>query len=149
MNDISNLRRRYPMKEIRRQILKMFVTGFIAIVPVYLAILLLVKAMGSVAGLVKPVAAMLPDWLPAVNLMALLFVMFICFLVGMIVQTPFGRSLREQIERSLFERIPGYALLRSLTQQLTGESRENVWKPALVEIEEALVPGAGIHHRRF
>jgi hypothetical protein len=29
----------------------------------------------------------------------------------------------------------------SLTQQLTGESRGNVWKPALVEIEEALVPG--------
>jgi uncharacterized membrane protein len=129
------------MKEMRKQMVSAFVTGFIAIIPVYLAILLLVKAMGSVTGLVKPIAAMLPDWLPAVNLMALLFIMFICLLVGTIVQTPFGRSVRERIERSFFERIPGYALLRSLTQQLTGESRENVWKPALIEIEEALVPG--------
>jgi hypothetical protein len=71
---------------------------------VYLAILLLIKAMGFVAGLVKPVAAMLPDWLPAVNLMALFFVMFISFLVGMIVQMPFGRAIRVRIERSLFER---------------------------------------------
>jgi uncharacterized membrane protein len=128
------------MKEIRKHMLSALVKGFIAIVPVYLAILLLLKAMGSVAGLVKPLASLLPDWLPAVNLMALLFVLIICLVVGMIIQTPFGRSIRERIERSLFERIPGYALLRSLTQQLTGESRENIWKPALVEIEEALVP---------
>ena len=44
------------------------------------------------------------------------------------------------MEKSLFERLPGYALFRSLTQRLAGEGRENVWKPALVEIEEALVP---------
>jgi len=48
--------------------------------------------------------------------------------------------VRERIETSFFERIPGYALLRSLTQQLAGQGKENVWKPALVEIEEALVP---------
>ena len=48
--------------------------------------------------------------------------------------------MRERIEKSLFERIPGYALFRSLTQRLAGESRENVWKPALAEIEDALVP---------
>jgi len=128
------------MRGIRKYMLRALVTGFIAIVPVYLAILLLLKAMGSVAGLLKPVAALLPDWLPAVNLMALLFVLVMCLLVGMIVQTHVGRSVRERIERSLFQRIPGYALLRSLTQQLAGESRENTWKPALVEIEEALVP---------
>ena len=44
------------------------------------------------------------------------------------------------MEKSLFERLPGYALFRSLTQRLAGEDRENTWKPALVEIEEALVP---------
>jgi len=40
----------------------------------------------------------------------------------------------------LFEKIPGYSLFRSLTQQVAGDSRQNVWKPALVEIEDALVP---------
>jgi uncharacterized membrane protein len=56
------------------------------------------------------------------------------------VRTPAGRAARERIEKSLFERIPGYALFRSLTQQLAGSREEQVWKPALAEIEEALVP---------
>jgi len=30
----------------------------------YLSILLLLKAMGSIRGLVKPVALLIPDWLP-------------------------------------------------------------------------------------
>ena len=48
--------------------------------------------------------------------------------------------MQERIERSLFEKIPGYALFRSLTQRLAGENEGNTWKPALAEIEEALVP---------
>jgi len=32
-------------------------------------------------------------------------------------------------------------VIRSLTQQIAGRSRENTWRPALVEIEDALVPG--------
>ncbi|MGZ3590053.1 MAG: DUF502 domain-containing protein [Thermodesulfobacteriota bacterium] len=128
------------MKSIRRYLLGGLVTGFIIIVPLYLSILLLLKAMSSVRGLVKPVALLLPDWLPGEDSIAFLLLLILCLMVGMIVRTKAGRALRERIERSLFERIPGYALLRSLTQRLVGEDRENVWKPALVEIEEALVP---------
>jgi len=128
------------MKSIRRYLLGGLVTGFIVIVPLYLSILLLLKAMGSIRGLVKPVALLIPDWLPGEDLMAFLLVLILCLVVGIIVRTTAGRAVRERIERSLFERIPGYALLRSLTQRLVGQDRENVWKPALVEIEEALVP---------
>ena len=63
-----------------------------------------------------------------------------CFLIGVGVRRRLGQALRERAESALFERLPGYALFRSLTQQLTGEGRENVWKPAPAEIEEALVP---------
>ena len=48
--------------------------------------------------------------------------------------------LREKIEKTLFERIPGYAVIRSLTQKLAGSSDDKVWKPALFELEECLVP---------
>ena len=61
-------------------------------------------------------------------------------MIGAAVRTPAGRAARERIEKSLFERIPGYALFRSLVQQLAGSHQEQVWKPALAEIEEALVP---------
>ena len=51
-----------------------------------------------------------------------------------------GERLRERIEKVFFERLPGYGLLRSLTQRLAGEGEEQTWQPALAEIEDALVP---------
>ena len=83
---------------------------------------------------------LLPEWLPAENVLSLLLVLIICFLIGVVVRTPIGRATRERIEKSLFEGLPGYSLFRSLTQRLAGEGQENVWRPALVEIEDALVP---------
>jgi len=111
------------------------------VVPVYLAVLLLLKGMKSVGGLVRPIAALVPDWVPAERLLSLVVVLALCFLVGLAVRTQSGRAVRERMEKVFFERLPGYGLLRSLTQRLAGDSDEEAWKPALVEIEEALVPG--------
>ena len=129
------------MKQARPFVVNAVISGLISVIPVYLAVLLLLKAMGSVLGLVSPFAKLLPDWLPATNILALLLLLVICFVVGVAVRTAAGRAARERLERSLFSRLPGFALLRSLTQQLTGQGQEKVWKPALVEIEDALVPG--------
>ena len=39
--------------------------GLLVLVPVYLAVLVLLKGMKSVAALVRPFALLLPDWFPA------------------------------------------------------------------------------------
>ena len=128
------------MKYAREFITSTVVGGLFIVVPVYLAVLLLLKGMKSVGGLVRPIAALVPDWLPAEGLLSLVLVLALCFLVGVAVRTPSGRAARERMERVFFERLPGYGLLRSLTQRLAGDSEEQTWKPALVEIEDALVP---------
>ena len=128
------------MKFAREFLAHALVGGVLVVLPIYLAVLVLLKGMQSVAGLVRPFAMLLPAWLPAEKLLSLLLVVFVCFVIGVAVRTRRGQALRERMERSLFERLPGYALFRSLTQRLAGEDRENVWKPALVELEEALVP---------
>jgi uncharacterized membrane protein len=116
------------------------VRGLLVVIPVYLAILLLLKGMKSVAGLVRPFALLLPEWLPAGKALSILLVLVICTIIGAIVRTRAGCAATERIEKTFFERIPGYSLFQSLTHRLAGQGRENVWKPALVEIEEALVP---------
>jgi len=128
------------MKYAREFITSTVVGGLFIVVPVYLAVLLLLKGMKSAAGLVRPIAAMVTDWLPAEGLLSLVVVLALCFLVGVAVRTRSGRAVRERMEKVFFERLPGYGLLRSLTQRLAGDSDEQAWKPALVEIEEALVP---------
>ena len=128
------------MKKSGEVIVSALGRGLLVVVPVYLAILLLLKGMQSVAGLARPLAMLLPAWLPAEGLLSLLLVLVVSVLVGVAVRTSTGRRIQGRIERVFFERLPGYALLRSLTQRLAGKGEENVWKPALVEIEDALVP---------
>ena len=128
------------MKKFRQSGQNALLRGVLVIVPIYLTTLLLLKAMKSLTRLVQPVAALLPDWLPAENVLSFLLLVILCFLVGILVQTSKGQAMRERIERSVFQKVPGSTLFRSMTRQLAGESRESAWKAALVEIEDALVP---------
>ena len=129
------------MKQAMRAVWKALIRGLLIVVPVYLAIILLLKGMKSVAKLVQPFTALLPDWVPAEELLSLLLVLAICAAIGATVGTRIGRGARNWLERTVFERIPGYGVIRSLTHQMAGKSRENTWTAALVEIEDALVPG--------
>jgi uncharacterized membrane protein len=128
------------MKKALEFVANAVLVGLLIVVPIYLAILLLLKGMKSVATLVEPFTHLLPDSLPAETILSILLLLTICFLIGVAVRTRAGQLVRERIERTFFERIPGYALIRSLTHQVAGESRENVWKPALFESDEALIP---------
>jgi uncharacterized membrane protein len=128
------------MKRVRQFVTSAVLTGALIAVPLYLAALLLLKAMHSLMGLVGPIVALFPNWSHLEDLLALLIVFLLCFAIGVVVRTARGRALRERLERSIFAKIPGYTLLRSLARQLAGASQDNVWKPALIEIENALVP---------
>ena len=128
------------MKAAREFATSTIIGGVFVVVPVYLAIVLLLKGMQSVAGLVRPIAALLPDSVPAESVLSLVLLLVFCFVVGMAVRTRTGRAVRERLEVVFFERLPGYGLLRSLTQRLAGDRDETAWKPALVSIEDALVP---------
>jgi uncharacterized membrane protein len=116
------------------------ITGLLVVVPIYIAVLLVLKGMKSVVGLVRPIALLLPDTIPAETILSLLLGFLICFVVGVAVRSRVGQAARERMETSFFERIPGYALIRSLTRQAAGNTAESVWKPALVETGDGFVP---------
>ena len=103
------------MKRALMFVVKAVVGGLLVVVPIYLAVLVLLKGMKTVAGLVKPFALLVPDWFPAEQALSLLLVLMICFLIGLAVRTQAGRLVRERIERGFFERIPGYALFKTFT----------------------------------
>jgi hypothetical protein len=51
------------MKKSGEFVVSAFVGGLLTVVPIYLTVLLLLKAMNSVVGLVRPFAMLLPGWL--------------------------------------------------------------------------------------
>lgn len=129
------------LKLVRSFVTSTVVGGLFIVVPVYLTGLLLLKGMKAVAAPVRPLASLLPEWIPAERLLSLLLVLFICFLIGAAVRTSAGSALIDRLEASFLRRVPGYELIRSLTQRLAGNVDEKGWKPVLAEIEDALVPG--------
>ena len=86
------------MNAHRRSFGATLIAGVLVVVPVYLGILLLLRVSKDLAGLLKPVATMLPTWLPGEQILALLLVLAICFLVGVAIGTPAGRDIEQRIE---------------------------------------------------
>jgi uncharacterized membrane protein len=128
------------MKFVRDFFGNAIVGGLLVLLPIYLAVLLLGKAMGTVVSVVKPIASLLPAWVPAEHLLSLLIVLIVCFAVGVLVRTPAGTAVRDRLDRALFGKLPGYDLFRSLSLRAAGRSEQAGWKPAFVESDDGLLP---------
>lgn len=129
------------MDNLIRRALTTISVGLLLIVPVYLSILLLSKALSSIRRVLRPIIAVLPDWMRYESLLALLLLVIACFVVGALVQTRAGKAVSEKIERSVLSRIPGYSTFRGFTRGFIGEKSETSWRPALVDTDDhALMP---------
>jgi uncharacterized membrane protein len=58
----------------------------------------------------------------------------------LLIRTQAGQRVRAWLAKHFFERIPGFSLVRSMARQMAGDVTEQSFQPALVEIEDALVP---------
>jgi uncharacterized membrane protein len=115
--------------------------GLLVVLPIYLSILLMAKSLSAIVALLSPVTAAIPAGVQFRQVIAVLIVLAVCFVAGIVVRTGPGLRAKNTLERSVLEKIPGYALVRGLTERVSGDEREGAFRPALVEIEEALAPG--------
>ena len=113
--------------------------GVLVIIPVYLSVLLLLKAFAGVAGLVAPITEGLPVTLPFRELVAILVLIGVCFICGIAVRTGPGLRAKNALERSVLEKIPGYALIRGLAGRIAGVLHAGVF-PDDRPVGDALVP---------
>jgi uncharacterized membrane protein len=115
--------------------------GLLVVLPIYLSVLLLAKTLSGVLALLSPVTAAIPAAGQFRQVIAILIVLVVCLVAGIVVRTGPGLRAKNVLERSVLEKIPGYALVRGLTERVSGEEREGAFRAALVEIEDALAPG--------
>ena len=114
--------------------------GLMIVLPIWVAVLLLLKAITGALGMLRPIAKLLPQTVVHEDLVALGLLVLVCFVVGLLIRTRPGQHLREWLARHVFERIPGFSVVRSMARQLAGDVTEQSFQPALAEIEDALVP---------
>ena len=97
------------MKSFWKFFTKALASGFLIAVPVYLAMLLLLKAAKSLVGLVRPLAVLRPPGVPveaAATGFALLFVLLICFALGAAALTEPGEPSKSASGSPSWKRYP-------------------------------------------
>jgi uncharacterized membrane protein len=128
------------MKSIAEFTKTTLIGGLLVILPIYFTFILLAKGLAGIRAVVAPVTEQIPVQVDFRELIALLLIVFVCFLAGLIVRTGPGLRAKNALERKLLEKIPGYSLLRGLTGRIAGTQTDETFAVALVELEEALVP---------
>jgi len=128
------------MKALIKFLKVTLIGGLLVVLPVWVSLLLLFKAIKGALVLLLPIARLLPQTVVHDKLVALGLLVVICFVVGLLIRTQPGQRLGRWLTQHIFDRIPGFALMRGMTRQLAGDKGEESFQPALVEIEEALVP---------
>jgi uncharacterized membrane protein len=114
--------------------------GLLVVLPIYLSVLLLAKTLSAIFALLSPVTAAIPAGVQFRQLIAILIVIAVCFVAGIVVRTRAGLRAKNAFERSVLEKIPGYALVRGLSQRVSGDQNQAAFQPAFVELEDALAP---------
>jgi hypothetical protein len=127
----------WPIAEFTKTTL---IGGIIIVLPVYIAVLLILKALQGLLAAVKPITAAIPASVEFDEILAILVLAVICFIADLIVRTRAGLRAKNAIERRVLQMLSGYTLQRGLAGGVTGQADESSFAPALAEIEEALVP---------
>jgi hypothetical protein len=110
------------MKTIVEFVKTTLIGGLLIVVPAYLTVLLLAKALGGIVALLGPIVALLPGDPAVRQLMAFALVVLLCFVLGVVARTGLGRRAIGAFERRVLERLPGFALLRAVARRLSGSS---------------------------
>jgi uncharacterized membrane protein len=128
------------MKTLTKFLKMTFVGGLLVVLPIWVSLLLLLKAIKGAMAMLLPIAKLLPQWFVHEKVVALVLLLVICFVVGLLIRTGPGRRFGDWLCQHILDRIPGFSLMRRMTRQLAGKKGEQAFQPALVEIEDALVP---------
>lgn len=122
---------------MRMPFLRAALEGLMVVVPIGAVVLLVLGILHSLRDATAPLAG------EFVHPMVMGIVLFValCLLVGFIVRSAIGRTVRRTLEATLFEKIPGYRLARAFTAEgPLGGGDDRPMRPALVAFDDAQCP---------
>ncbi len=115
------------------------VGGMVVLLPLILFYVLFTFLFYTISGIAKPLLG-LADVSEAfkypllVDIFAFLFLVALCFFVGLFVSTKQGQIWVNRIERAVLFKLPYYGTLREAVHQLLGNSNMNLFKVVLVDL---------------
>jgi uncharacterized membrane protein len=114
--------------------------GILVIAPAAAIVFILAKVGSLIRKILEPVADHLPTGIHFPYLVEIVSITGVCFLAGLLIRTATGRVVGGIVERHVFEKFPGYTLIKALMGRSVGGTVDQTAIPALAEMEDGLVP---------
>ncbi|WP_297704184.1 DUF502 domain-containing protein [uncultured Eudoraea sp.] len=128
------------MKNITSFIKTTLIGGLFFVIPLVLLALIIVKVLDVFRKLVAPIADKIPieaiGGITISRIIALLILLLVCFIAGLFANTKKIKELRKWIETNILSHIPGYTLLKGMTESAAGIESDDLKDVVLVNIEE-------------
>ncbi len=125
-----------------RKFLKTTVIGGVTVVlPVVLTVFFLRWMFNFIISLIQPITETVfrgTGWHQYLaHLIVFSIIVAICFIVGLVVKTRFGRFFYCQVEKKILNVAPGYSLFRETVRQFLGQAKRPFSRVALVQLYES------------
>jgi uncharacterized membrane protein len=115
------------------------VGGLVFLVPVLVLVLLVVKVVELSRKVTVPIAAHLPVHpglaLPAADAIVVVVALLACFAGGLLARLSFASRVVRKAETGVLWRVPGYGLIKALTDSLDKNAAATSMRPVLVKSE--------------
>ncbi len=133
------------MKSAYRFIVSNIVHGLFFIIPIVLVVVLLGKVFNLLRGLMTAVGLNFSGktFLHASikNIIAVTFILLICFLCGRLGKLKIGQKLIDWVERNVLSLLPGYQFMKSAAEDILGVTGHNFREVVILREGESMLLG--------
>lgn len=128
------------MKKIISFIKSTIILGLTFIVPTVLLIYLIVKVIGIIRQVLAPIANRIDiSFLggdTTARIIATIVLLLLCFIIGILAKRKRTNPIKDWVENNILSNIPGYTLLKGMTETAAGFNSNDLKEVVLVNIEE-------------
>ncbi len=93
----------------------------------------------------RPLVKMLPfdsiGGIAAINILAILLVIIVCFLAGLLARSSAGKRSFTWLDSKLIMLIPGYSFIKGFTGTLEKDESQKIMKPVLAKLDDQTLLG--------
>lgn len=107
--------------------------GIFFALPFVVGILIFEKAVTLVRRLLDPIVGQLPMHVDHPWLIASIVIVAICFIAGLVPRTRLGKRANRKMEEAIFKKIPGYRMMRDLSDRFMGQTGDERFQTVLIE----------------
>lgn len=127
------------MKKLKRFIGTSILGGVVVILPIALFFLIFSWLFALITKLIEPLTDVLIHQLPLqehflLDIIAIVILLGLCFFIGVLVRTQFGKFIHNVIESHVLKRFPGYSIIKETISQIFSKKNEMRYTVALVNI---------------